>query len=141
MASRPARFEPASTHAPAVAQGWVKWCLFQPLMALVKILRPFHTIASWRILVTGKAARVETCGCNRGSTSIYKGSSILRRPFVCRLLIGLIILLGFRAANPATVSAATIHHYEYVFTAGLISVYDMDNGHSLLKTVAVPTTA
>ena len=66
---------------------------------------------------------------------------MLRPPFVCSLLIGLIISLAFRAANPATVSAATIHHYEYVFIAGTIYVYDMDNGHTLLKTVSVPTNA
>ena len=65
----------------------------------------------------------------------------MRRPFVCSLLIGLIIFFVFRAANPATVSAATIHHYEYVFTAGFIYVYDIDNGFKLLKTVAVPTSA
>src|SRR6202165_6033915 len=65
----------------------------------------------------------------------------MRRPFVCSLLIGLILSLGFGAASPATVSAATIHHYEYVFTAGFIYVYDMDNGHTLLKKVTVPTTA
>ena len=66
---------------------------------------------------------------------------MLRPPFVCSLLIGLIISLAFRAANPATVSAATIHHYEYVFIAGTIYVYDMDNGHTWLKTVSVPTNA
>src|ERR1700680_1171124 len=68
-------------------------------------------------------------------------SSVLRRPFACSLLIGLIISFAFRAANPATVGAATIHHYEYVFIAGTIYVYDMDNGHTLLKTVSVPTNA
>jgi hypothetical protein len=66
---------------------------------------------------------------------------MLRPPFVCSLLIGLIISLAFRAANPAIVNAATIHHYEYVFIAGTIYVYDMDNGHTLLKTVSVPTNA
>src|ERR1700737_5574983 len=67
---------------------------------------------------------------------------MLRPPLIRSLLIGLIISsLAFRAANPATVSAATIHHYEYVFIVGMIYVYDMDNGHTLLKTVSVPTTA
>src|ERR1700730_12946975 len=70
-----------------------------------------------------------------------KGGSMLRPPLVRSLLIGLIFSLAFRAANPATVSAATIHHYEYVFIAGTIYVYDMDNGHTLLKTVSVPTNA
>src|ERR1700730_7413057 len=70
-----------------------------------------------------------------------KGGPMLRPPFVCSLLIGLIISFAFRAANPATVSAATIHHYEYVFTAGFIYVYDIHNGFKLLRTVAVPTSA
>jgi hypothetical protein len=65
----------------------------------------------------------------------------MRRRFVFSLLIALILCLVFCVFNPATVRAATIHHYEYVFTAGFIYVYDMDNGHGLLKTVAVPTTA
>ena len=65
----------------------------------------------------------------------------MRRPFVCSLLIGLILSLGFGAVNPATVSAASIHHYEYVLTSGFIYVYDMDNGGKLVKKVSVPTTA
>ena len=65
----------------------------------------------------------------------------MRRPFVCSLLIGLILSLIFFAANPVTVSAGTIHHYEYVLTSGFIYVYDMDNGGNLVKRVSVPTTA
>src|ERR1700674_1378524 len=65
----------------------------------------------------------------------------MRRPFVCSLLIGLILSLGFGAVNAATVSAASIHHYEYVLTSGFIYVYDMDNGGRLVKKVSVPTTA
>jgi hypothetical protein len=83
----------------------------------------------------------ENCHCNRSSISIYQGSSTLRRTFAYSWMIGLIIVLVFGSASPAAVNAATIHHYEYVFTAGQIYVYDMDNGHALLKTVAVPTTA
>src|SRR6202521_260569 len=65
----------------------------------------------------------------------------MRRPFVFSLLIGLILSLGYGAVNPATVSAASIHHYEYVLTSGFIYVYDMDNGGRLVKKVSVPTTA
>ena len=65
----------------------------------------------------------------------------MHRPFLNNFLIGLILSLLFGIAKPAPVSAATIHHYEYVFTAGFIYVYDMDNGFKLLKTVQVPTSA
>src|SRR5260370_5181869 len=73
--------------------------------------------------------------------SIYRGSSTMRRPFVGNFLIGLILSLVWGIAKPAPASAATIHHYEYVFTAGFIYVYDIDNGFKLLKTVPVPTGA
>lgn len=65
----------------------------------------------------------------------------MKRTLVSALLIGLTIFFVNQAINPATLRAATIHHYEYVFAPGLISVYDMDNGHTLLKTVSVPTSA
>ena len=48
------------------------------------------------------------------------------RPCASGLLILLALSILFRATNPAPVSAATIHHYEYVFTPGRISVYDME---------------
>ncbi len=38
------------------------------------------------------------------------------------LPIAFIITLLFSAGNPAAAGAATIHHYEYVFTAGYIYV-------------------
>src|ERR1700680_5121073 len=63
----------------------------------------------------------------------------MRRPFVCSLLIGLILSLGFGAVNPATVSAASIHHYEYVLTSGFIYVYDMDTGGKLVKKASAVT--
>jgi Putative Ig domain/Bacterial Ig domain len=71
---------------------------------------------------------------------LFRWRLILRGPSVCILRFGLIVavLLGV-GGGPAR--AATIHHYEYVFTPGIISVYDMDNGHALLKTVSVPTSA
>ena len=32
------------------------------------------------------------------------------------------------------------YHYEYVFPDGSVAVYDMDNGHALVKQVSLPTT-
>ena len=37
--------------------------------------------------------------------------------------------------------AAQVHHYEYVFSAGHIDVYDIDNGFSFVKNISVPTQA
>jgi DNA-binding beta-propeller fold protein YncE len=34
-----------------------------------------------------------------------------------------------------------MHHYEYVFPDGSMYVYDMDNGHALVKKVSLPTAA
>ena len=65
----------------------------------------------------------------------------MRRPFVRSLLIGLIVFVALGAVKLATVSAATIHHYEYVFTSGFIYVYDIDNAGALVKTITVPTGA
>jgi Bacterial Ig domain/Putative Ig domain len=65
----------------------------------------------------------------------------VRRPFIFNLAVGLILPLVLGLAKPAPASAGTVHHYEYVFTAGFIYVYDMDNGFKLLKTVQVPTGA
>src|SRR5271165_1440472 len=70
---------------------------------------------------------------------IYPRSFMKRRLLPCGFLLASIIALFFAAAGPAPAGAATIHHYEYVFTAGYIYVYDMDNNHTLLKTVTVPT--
>jgi len=36
---------------------------------------------------------------------------------------------------------STIQHYEYVFPDGGMYVYDMDNGHRLVKHIKLPTTA
>jgi hypothetical protein len=36
-------------------------------------------------------------------------------------------------------SGGTVHHYEYVFPDGKIFVYDIDNGHALVKSMDVPT--
>jgi hypothetical protein len=38
-------------------------------------------------------------------------------------------------------STSRTQHYEYVFPDGNIYVYDMDNGHRLVKQISVPTTA
>ena len=65
----------------------------------------------------------------------------MRRRRICNLLFGLILCAFWGMGNPKTANAATIHHYEYVFTPGFISVYDMDNGFTLLKTVQVPTSS
>jgi hypothetical protein len=73
--------------------------------------------------------------------SEYQKSFTKCRAFAFGLLLALALSIMLCAANPLPLSAATIHHYEYVFTPGLISVYDMDNGHALLKSVSVPTSA
>jgi len=36
-------------------------------------------------------------------------------------------------------AVAQVHHYEYVFPDGSMSVYDIDNGFSHLKTISLPT--
>src|SRR5579864_8033979 len=70
---------------------------------------------------------------------MLRGSSTFCRAVSFVLLVALSPL--FYASTSLPLSAATIHHYEYVFTPGVISVYDMDNGHALLKSVSVPTSA
>jgi WD40 repeat protein len=44
------------------------------------------------------------------------------------------------ASSAAPASSSEIHHYEYVFDDGLISVYDMDNSQKLIKTIGLPQT-
>jgi len=44
-------------------------------------------------------------------------------------------------SSPASTVGGTIHHYEYVFPDGSMYVYDMDNGHALVKKVSLPTAA
>lgn len=44
-------------------------------------------------------------------------------------------------ASAATQPATGIQHYEYVFPANAIDVYDMDNGMRLVKTVSLPAAA
>jgi len=39
------------------------------------------------------------------------------------------------------VGSGITHHYEYVFPDGGMYVYDMDNGHALIKTSSLPTMA
>jgi DNA-binding beta-propeller fold protein YncE len=39
------------------------------------------------------------------------------------------------------VGSSTTQHYEYVFPDGGMYVYDMDNGHKLVKHISLPTTA
>jgi hypothetical protein len=41
-------------------------------------------------------------------------------------------------ASATTLSSSGVHHYEYVFPANAIDVYDMDNGEALVKTISVP---
>src|SRR5579864_579735 len=72
---------------------------------------------------------------------MLRGDPTMCRPVSFGLLLALSLSIVLCAANPLPLGAATIHHYEYVFTPGVISVYDMDNGHALLKSVSVPTSA
>jgi hypothetical protein len=44
-------------------------------------------------------------------------------------------------ASASTQSATGVQHYEYVFPANAIDVYDMDNGMRLVKTVSLPAAA
>jgi hypothetical protein len=44
-------------------------------------------------------------------------------------------------AGATTLSSAGVQHYEYVFPANAIDVYDMDNGQKLLKTIPLPAGA
>ena len=42
------------------------------------------------------------------------------------------------AAQATTLSSSAVSHYEYVFPANAIDVYDMDNGDRLVRTVSLP---
>lgn len=44
-----------------------------------------------------------------------------------------------RMVSSSTADTA-LHHYEYVFPAGWIYVYDCDNGHAFVRRVSVPTS-
>jgi len=44
-------------------------------------------------------------------------------------------------ASATTLSSSAVQHYEYVFPANAIDVYDMDNGQKLIKTIALPQAA
>ena len=46
-----------------------------------------------------------------------------------------------RETNTSIGGSSTIQHYEYVFPNGEMDVYDMDHGHALVKTIALPTLA
>ncbi len=43
--------------------------------------------------------------------------------------------------NAPTACSSIIRHYEYVFPDGRMYVYDMANGHRLVKNISLPTTA
>jgi DNA-binding beta-propeller fold protein YncE len=43
--------------------------------------------------------------------------------------------------NTPTAGSSNTRHYEYVFPDGGMYVYDMDNGHKLVKSISLPTTA
>jgi WD40 repeat protein len=40
----------------------------------------------------------------------------------------------------ATAGSSDVRHYEYVFDDGIVSIYDMDQGHALVKTISLPQT-
>jgi DNA-binding beta-propeller fold protein YncE len=42
------------------------------------------------------------------------------------------------AAQTTTLASSAVQHYEYVFPANAIDVYDLDNGARLLKTISLP---
>jgi hypothetical protein len=44
-------------------------------------------------------------------------------------------------ASATTLASSGTQHYEYVFPSNAIDVYDMDNGHKLIKTIALPAAA
>jgi WD40 repeat protein len=46
---------------------------------------------------------------------------------------------GAQFFTPA--KAAAVSHYEYIFDEGTVSVYDMDQGQALVKTIPLPQTA
>ena len=47
---------------------------------------------------------------------------------------------GAQSFTPAaaTAGSAAVHHYEYVFEVGSVSVYDMDQGQALVQTISLP---
>jgi hypothetical protein len=51
------------------------------------------------------------------------------------------VIGGIASLGLTSVAAAGTQHYEYVFPDGGMSVYDMDNGHALVKQLSLPTTA
>jgi hypothetical protein len=44
------------------------------------------------------------------------------------------------APTPPVTGAGPVHHLEYVFEDGRVSVYDADHGYSLVKTISLPQT-
>src|SRR5947209_16526810 len=44
-----------------------------------------------------------------------------------------------RIIRPTPTLGSIIHHYEYVFPDGGMYVYDMDNGHKLVKMISLAT--
>ena len=44
-------------------------------------------------------------------------------------------------ASATTLSSSSVQHYDYVFPANAIDVYDMDNSQKLIKTIALPQAA
>src|SRR6266568_3299419 len=51
------------------------------------------------------------------------------------------IVIATPGASTPTAGGTNVHHYEYVFPDGAMYVYDMDNGHKLVKQVSLPTSA
>lgn len=47
---------------------------------------------------------------------------------------------GANTPQPSRMATTATQHYEYVFPNGSMAVYDMDNGHTLVKQVSLPTT-
>ncbi len=45
------------------------------------------------------------------------------------------------AAGATTLAPPSVQHYEYVFDAKVIDVYDMDDGQKLVKTISLPSAA
>jgi DNA-binding beta-propeller fold protein YncE len=54
---------------------------------------------------------------------------------------GPIVIATPGASTPTAGSGTNVHHYEYVFPDGAMYVYDMDNGHKMVKQVSLPTSA
>src|SRR5882724_7759389 len=64
---------------------------------------------------------------------------IIAATIICGIILGSIIGGFAYLRRNQSVHAAGTQHYFYIFDIGNMYVFDMDNNHTLIKTVSLPT--